>query len=364
MKNYKLIFILGIILLIFPIIMYPSIINLEQANFISASANTNSYKPYEQIHVTFNYKNTWLAPKIFVIEGELNGEKKSVERFIQKDETITESLIFSAPAQSGNYNINLQSLIELSDNRWIKGDGTATIPITVEEFKSGIISTPTGKDGESLVDSNTPSSFKLIVNSNIEDVVISYNYESKTISSSKTVEFTNIPSGKNFEFMATKDGYEPYSFNVNLTDGDQTVNINMIEFTGVVNDVPSKEHKLLVVTLDKNSTAIQNSRVFIDNTTTQFTDVNGEALFNVTEGKHLVVITNDNYLTITQNYDITQNSKITVRMTEKSDFTETSSLNTNITNTDYLVYIIIIGGMLVILSLIIFLFAGNNKKKK
>ena len=361
MKNYKLLFLFGIILLIIPFIIDLSIFNLKEANFISISSNAKSFKPCEQIQVTFTYKNTWYSSTNFRIKCILNGEEKSIIRFIAKGETITESFILNAPANSGVYVISLSSDIQYSNNKYISDGGKVSIPIAIQKVNSEIYDYNSLNNSFTIPinnNSNINNNPKLIVKSNVANVEISYDYESKTIGSSKTIEFSNIPVDKNFEFIATKNEYIPYKFNVTLTNQDKIVNIDMQEIDP--NFIIGDEYKLLIVTINNTSIPIQNCRVFIDNTTTKFTNLNGEVSFNVIEGNHLVVITNDDYLTIKQNYDINQNSKITVRMTDKSKFTNTSTLNTDINDVNYLIYLMITGGILI--TFVLLIFSRKNKK--
>lgn len=249
---------------------------LKEATFTSTSISSTTVSPDQTIVVGYTYKNTWGSAYDFKVEGDLDGYTHKDYFRLASGTSYSDDIVFSAPMTEGNYNIDLDGFVELSSGHWTSGDGSANIGITVAipdvtinsnvadvtitydgqdytidgtqtktftNLGDGTHSFIATKDGYNTVNFNvvvsgndetysltmTESTTSLIINSNVGDVGLSYNSETATIDTSKTIEITNLDIGQNYDFTATKSGYVDNTFTINMVDGGVTHELTMVE---------------------------------------------------------------------------------------------------------------------------------------
>ena len=367
-KYIKILFIIGLLLLVIPFILDPSMIKqLNKGDFTSIKTSTSSvvYKSNEQMQVIFSYENPTFTTRTYTIKGVLKDQTKSKTYTIPSHGIITDSFIFTAPQAEGLYTINFyfSGQNSLDKHTFINIKVDNDVKPTNNDLKNLSVNTKTG-DGH------------LIIYSNVSDVKVSYEHETKTVGSNLILSFYNIPQYENFEFTASKDGYITKKFNVYMgyydvrynldmkPIGSQTDDINQIDNVSQIDDLNQTNQtdliKVIVIAMNQNNESIENCKIILNNET-KFTDEYGETTFNVPTGNYLVSILHDSYVPVDQKYNLNQNTRITVKLQNKDDFTGTMSMNTTLDDSNYMNYVPIVGGLILILS--ITLLKRNTKKK-
>lgn len=262
---------------------------MEKGEFYSYESNAIEYENDDRVDITWTYVNPYEESTKFKVEVEFADFSKSseftLEAFGDKKSETFQFLLNSTP--EGTYpctlrgyvyddEFNLYQTLDLGDIVIVESKNVTTYVKPTLTINTVPTTTDIAYKYDTIIDVESPTAF-------------------------------TVPRNNVYKFSVIAEGYEPYTFETNIGDASETVDVNLVEVTPKTN-----EFTIDFNVEDQNEQLITDAIVFVEGV--KYPTTNGYASIDVPNGEVTVVIMKDGYQSFVHTYTVDADAEYTITM--------------------------------------------------